>query len=95
MESNSLVPLELINKLINLGHVSREFYCERCEAYTKHVIVSYADDLDSVGGSALMRRYRRIFGQMLDYVPGFPLLLGNMYACTTCGRMDCKGGILS
>jgi hypothetical protein len=70
MDSNIIAPLELLDKVINLGHVSREFYCERCKAFTKQVIVSYAENLDLLplkGDSFLTKRFKGIFGHAMDY----------------------------
>jgi hypothetical protein len=96
MDNN--VPIELINKVINLGHVSREIYCDHCKKFTKHVIVSYADSIDLAPlkrDSFFMKRFKGILGHTLDYLPGYPILVGNQYACTNCRRTDLKGGIFS
>lgn len=69
MDSNIIVPFELLDKVFNLGYVSREFYCKHRKAFTKQVIVSYAESLDLLplkGDSFLTKRFKGIFGHAMD-----------------------------
>jgi len=81
------VPMEIVNKLINIGGLQRKLQCLSCKEYTEHVQVSRAEGKH--------RTFDQIAGRIIDLVPLLPLLPGNPFACTKCGRIRNEGGILS
>ncbi len=81
------VRMELLHKVTNLGGLEKTLRCPHCQAYTRHVSVSYA--------ASEQGWLMKIWGRFFDHVPGTPLLLGNQFACTTCERYHMDGGLLS
>lgn len=82
------IPQEILNKIVNVGGVKRELYCYRCEKYKEHVQVSYAQTTGASIGAKVM-------GRILDLIPGIPTIMGNAFACKSCGHVRSEGGLAS
>jgi hypothetical protein len=81
------VPSEILHKVFNFGGLTKTLKCSRCKQFTEHVSVSYAEP--ERGG--LDKAVKTCF----DYIPGWPVLIGNLFACRRCNRLRYAGGIFS
>ncbi len=83
------LPLEIVNKLVNVGGLQKKLRCRKCKKYTEHVSVSY---------SVLAKEKElgwKVVGRIYDLLPSWPLVAGNTYVCSKCGEVRWEGGLLS
>jgi hypothetical protein len=84
------IELPLIDKLLNLANTrTRKMRCACQKEFTEHVAVSFADCYRK------SQKGERFFARIFDLVPLWPLLSGNPYACTKCGRVKRDGGLFA